>query len=77
MMGIYPPRTIVRLTDSSVGIVLQPSAEDPTRPVVRIIADSEGRMVEPVDVDLSQTQDFKVDRSIDGRQLNVEVEDYV
>ncbi len=77
MMGIYPPRTVVRLTDESVGIVLQPSEVDPLRPLVRVIAEPGGRMVEPIDVDLSKTEDLGVDRSIDGRTLNVDVEDYV
>jgi HD-GYP domain-containing protein (c-di-GMP phosphodiesterase class II) len=77
MMGIYPPRTVVRLSDQSIGIVLQPSEGDPLRPLVRVIAEPGGRMVEPVDLDLSQTEDLGVDRSIDGRTLNVDVEDYV
>lgn len=77
MMGIYPPRTVVRLSDRSVGIVLEPGADDPVKPLVRVIAEPGGRMVEPVDVDLSKTEDLSVDRSIDGRQLNVEVEDYI
>ena len=77
MMGIYPPRTVVRLTDESVGIVLQPSEVDPLKPLVRVIAEPGGRMVEPMDLDLSKTEDLGVDRSIDGRTLNVDVEDYV
>jgi HD-GYP domain-containing protein (c-di-GMP phosphodiesterase class II) len=77
MMGIYPPRTVVRLTDKSVGIVLEPSQTEPLKPIVRVIAEPSGRMVEPVDLDLSKAEDLGVDRSIDGRQLNVEVEDYV
>lgn len=77
MMGIYPPRTVVQLSDQSVGIVLEPSEVEPLRPIVRVIAEPGGRMVEPIDLDLSQTPGLTVDRSIDGRQLNVDVEDYI
>jgi HD-GYP domain-containing protein (c-di-GMP phosphodiesterase class II) len=77
MMGIYPPRTVVSLTDGSVGIVLEPSESDPASPIVRLITDPDGRVIEPTDVDLSQTEGLDVDRSLDGRSLNVEVEDYV
>jgi HD-GYP domain-containing protein (c-di-GMP phosphodiesterase class II) len=77
LMGVYPPRTVVRLTDGSVGIVLNPSEDDPMSPVVRLIADPTCRMVEPVDIDLSRAEDLKVDRSIDGRALNVDVDEFV
>jgi len=77
MLGLYPPRSVVRLTDETTGIVLRPSEGDVLRPLVRIIADADHVMVGPYDVDLSATPDLGIARSLDAASLNVDVEDYM
>ncbi len=77
MMGVYPPRTVVRLDDGRTGVVMRPSEGDPLKPVVKIIAAGDGTMVEPYRVDLSAEEGPAVDRCLDPRDLNVEVEDYI
>lgn len=77
LMGVYPPRSVVRLSNGDVGIVLNPSETDPLRPFVRVIAHSDGTMVEPSDVDTALAQGISVKGCIDPQLLNIEVEDYL
>lgn len=77
MLGIYPPRSVVRLTDGATGIVLRRSEASALSPVVRIIADKDGTMVAPYDIDLSAEETLKVDRSLDTAGLNVDVDEFV
>jgi HD-GYP domain-containing protein (c-di-GMP phosphodiesterase class II) len=77
LMGVYPPRSAVRLSNDEVAIVLTANRHDPVRPVVRIIASAEGNLIEPSDVDLSVAQDLSVRGCIDPRMMNIEVEDFV
>jgi HD-GYP domain-containing protein (c-di-GMP phosphodiesterase class II) len=77
LMGLYPPRSAVRLSDGSVGIVLAPGEDDPLRPVVRRIADPDGGFVTPEDIDLLHTPELSVKACLDPRLLNIEVDDYV
>ena len=76
-MGVYPPRSVVRLSDGSTGIVLRPGDTDATRPVVRIIADKAGTLIEPRDVDLASVEGLDVSRCIDSADLNIDIEEYV
>jgi HD-GYP domain-containing protein (c-di-GMP phosphodiesterase class II) len=77
LMGVYPPRSVVRLTAGEIGIVLQPSPGDPLRPIVRIIAMPTGEFLEPRDVDLSQTTGVQVRACIDPQLLNIDVDTYL
>jgi len=77
LMGLYPPRSVVRLSDGSVAIVLAPADGRPTRPVVRVIADPDGEFTEPRDLALAETPELSVDVCIDPRMVNIEVDDYV
>lgn len=77
MMGVYPPRTVVRLDDGRTGVVMRPSETDPLRPVVKVIAHEDGAMVEPYRIDLSAEEGLGVARCLDSRDLNIEVEDYL
>jgi HD-GYP domain-containing protein (c-di-GMP phosphodiesterase class II) len=79
MLGMYPPRSLVRLNTGEVAVVTKPNT-DMLAPWVRIIADAEGVFIEPVDVDLSDPSvagDRKVDLCLDPRALNIEVDDYL
>lgn len=74
LMGVYPPRSVVRLSQGQIGIVLRPSTTDPLRPVVRIIANAEGEFIDAVDLDLTTTPDITVRGCLDGRLLNIDVD---
>ena len=77
MMGAYPPRSVVSLSDGSVGIVVAPSESDPYRPLVRVLTDEAGKFVTPVDVLLTDRPDLDVSGLIDPRQLNIDIDDYL
>jgi HD-GYP domain-containing protein (c-di-GMP phosphodiesterase class II) len=77
LMGIYPPRSVVRLSDGGVAVVLQPNPDDPRRPLIRVIADHAGSFVQPVDLDLASDDSMAIVGCIDPRLLNIDVEDYV
>ncbi|TLM97241.1 MAG: HD-GYP domain-containing protein, partial [Actinobacteria bacterium] len=77
LMGVYPPRSVVRLTAGEIGIVLEPSPSDPLRPVVRVIAAPSGDFMEPVDIDLMQAPEVKIRGCIDPQLLNIDVDAYI
>ena len=45
LIGIYPPGTLVRLSNNELAIVLKVHAPDPYRPQVRILRDPEGNPI--------------------------------
>jgi HD-GYP domain-containing protein (c-di-GMP phosphodiesterase class II) len=77
MMGLYPPRSVVRLSTGAVAIVLAADADDPARPKVRIITAPDGEFVTPDDIELETTPDVSVVACLDPRTLNVKVDDYL
>jgi HD-GYP domain-containing protein (c-di-GMP phosphodiesterase class II) len=79
MLGMYPPRSLVRLTTGEVGVVIKPNT-DMLAPWVRVITDADGVFIEPFNVDLSDPSsagDRKVGVCLDPRALNIEVDDYL
>ncbi|MBI5455033.1 MAG: HD-GYP domain-containing protein [Deltaproteobacteria bacterium] len=61
MIGVYPVGTMVRLTTNEVGIVTKLNAEKQESPVVKILYDSEGVIVEnPYELDLSTATDKEI-----------------
>jgi len=77
IMGIYPPRSVVRLSDSRVGIVMHPSANDLLKPVVKVITEQDGTMIEGHAVDLSAESQLAVTAVLDPQDLNIDVGDYL
>ncbi len=77
LMGVYPPRSAVRLSNDEVAIVLTANRADPLRPVVRLIAAADGQLVEPTDIDLALVEEISVRGCIDPRMMNIQVEDFV
>lgn len=80
MLGAYPPRSVVRLSSGEVAIVLTASEHDVLAPVVRIIADAGGAIIEPSDVDLSDPEAAAgrtVVACLDPSGMNVQVADFV
>ena len=45
LIGIYPPGTLVRLSNKEVAVVLQVHAPDPYRPKVRVLLDPDGQAI--------------------------------
>ena len=77
MMGLYPPRSVVRLSTGEVAIVLAADATDPARPTVRIITAPSGEFVAPSDVALESSPDLGVVACLDPQLLNIKVDDYL
>jgi hypothetical protein len=79
MLGMYPPRSLVRLTTGELGVVVKPNV-DMFAPWVRIITDADGAFVEPFDVDLTDPATAggrKVEVCLDPQTLNIEVDDFL
>jgi HD-GYP domain-containing protein (c-di-GMP phosphodiesterase class II) len=77
MMGLYPPRSVVRLDDGRTGIVVRPSGKDMVRPIVRIFAAADGTMIEPHTTDLSQAGQPGVSMCLDAADLNIDIDEYL
>jgi HD-GYP domain-containing protein (c-di-GMP phosphodiesterase class II) len=80
LMGLYPPRSLVRLSTGETAIVLAANEGTFTAPVVRVIADVYGAMVAPRDVDLSalgQAGTTAIVSCIDPGTLNIDVGDFL
>ena len=77
MLGVYPPRSVVRLREGSTAVVVRPGENDSTRPLVRVIAAPTGEFVEPYLLDLTTPSAPDVDRCLNPASLNIEVDDYL
>jgi putative nucleotidyltransferase with HDIG domain len=77
LMGIYPPRSIVRLNGGELAIVIRANAKDPSRPVVRIVAAPSGAFIEATDIDLETTPELSVVVCVDPRSVNIDIDAYV
>lgn len=76
MLGVYPPRSVLRLSDGRLAIVVE-AGENPERPVVRIVAEPDGTFIEPYDVALEERRDLEVRGPVDPRLTNIVVDDYI
>lgn len=77
LMGIYPPRSVVRLSSAEIGIVLSAGEYDPALPNVRVVADATGKIIEPRDIDLATAEGLSVAGCLDASTLNIAVEDFL
>jgi len=77
VVGVYPPRSVVRLDSGEMAIVLEPGTSDPSRPLIRVIAEPGGTFADPYDVDLASSSGLAIHSCVDPRLLNIEVDDYV
>jgi HD-GYP domain-containing protein (c-di-GMP phosphodiesterase class II) len=80
MLGYFPPRSVVLLSSGETAVVVSPSATDPSAPRVRIITNPNGGFIDPIDIDLSETEESAgrtVERCLDPAGLNVEVADFL
>ena len=79
MMGIYPPRSVVRLSSGEIAIVIMPN-NDIVMPCVRIITDDDGAFVSWHDLDLSDATSAagrKIEQCLDAALLNIDVDEYL
>lgn len=76
LVGVYPPRSVVRLSNGTVAIVVQPGDLDPFRPTVRVIASPGGQLISPSDIDLSAETEVSIQETIDAALLNIDVDSY-
>lgn len=80
LMGVYPPRSVVRLDSGEVGVVLRPGETDVLRPMVRVFAAADGGLVEPQDVDLADAEQAAgraIVACLDPAGLNVDIDEYL
>jgi HD-GYP domain-containing protein (c-di-GMP phosphodiesterase class II) len=79
MMGIYPPRSVVRLSSGEIAIVIVPNT-DIVAPSIRVITDEAGAFIEPYDVDLSDAAAAagrRIEQCLDASALNIDIDDYL
>jgi HD-GYP domain-containing protein (c-di-GMP phosphodiesterase class II) len=74
LMGVYPPRSVVRLSGGELAVVLRPNESDPVRPVVKVVATPAGDVIAPAEVDLLKAPQLSIVECVDPRHLNVDVD---
>lgn len=77
LMGIYPPRSIVRLSGGEIAIVMTANPQEPARPLVRVVAAPSGVVIDAADIDLATTPELSVTACLDPRTVNIDVDAYV
>jgi HD-GYP domain-containing protein (c-di-GMP phosphodiesterase class II) len=80
VLGVYPPRSVVRLNTGEVGVVLRSGEEDVASPTVRVFSGPDEAMIEPFDVDLAHDEAAGgrwVVTCLDPAGMNVEVDDFI
>ncbi|MDP3843528.1 MAG: HD-GYP domain-containing protein [Oxalobacteraceae bacterium] len=75
-MGVYPPGTIVRLSDGTLGMVISVNSGMPLRPSI-LIYDSSIPKSEAIILDLISEPELNIGASLKPRQLEPEVYDYL
>jgi putative nucleotidyltransferase with HDIG domain len=75
-MGVYPPGTLVKLSDGTVGMVVEVNSSSPLRPGV-LIHDPGVPKSEAIVLDLEKETDVNIASSITASQLSEEAYDYL
>ena len=75
-MGVYPPGTLVKLSDDSLGMVISINSGKPLRPSV-LVYDSSVPKNEAIILDLSQETDIEISASLKPSQLSPQAYDYL
>lgn len=71
LLGVYPPGTLVRLSDESLGLVISPGRES-LRPTVLIYSPDVVKLEAPT-IDLSLVQEIKIEEALRPSSLPVDV----
>ncbi|HSR58367.1 MAG TPA: HD-GYP domain-containing protein, partial [Candidatus Binataceae bacterium] len=77
LMGVYPPRSVVRLNSGEVGIVLKANPDDPARPTVRIVAAPSGHVIDGFDLDLAEHLNKRIVACIDPYSVNIDLDSFL
>ena len=80
LIGVYPPRSLVRLTTGELGVVVHADPLDRERPFVNIITDcDENPLDEMVGVALmdDSQRGRDIERTLDPGEYGIDVEDYL
>lgn len=73
LMGIYPPGTIVALSDGRIAIVTAVHAPSPERPRVRVVFDADGSAATPGnDIELWDARDLEVASVVDPVAVGID-----
>ncbi|GAB7022156.1 HD-GYP domain-containing protein [Salidesulfovibrio brasiliensis] len=75
-LGVYPPGTVVQLTNGAIGMVMSVNPTNQLRPSV-VLYDSEVPRKEALIVELADEPDLKVEKSIRLSHLPQEIFDYL
>lgn len=75
-LGVYPPGTVVQLTNGAIGMVMSVNPSNQLRPSV-VLYDSEVPRKEALIVELADEPDLKVEKSIRLSHLPQEIFDYL
>lgn len=75
-MGVYPPGTVVRLSNEVLALVTTVNASRPLKPTV-LVYDPDTPKTEAIMVDLEQEPDINISKAIRPSQLPREVYDYL
>lgn len=75
-MGVYPPGTLVKLSDETLGMVISINSGKPLRPCV-LIYDPSVPKHEAIILDLSQEADVEIAASLKPSQLSPEAYEYL
>lgn len=80
--GIYPVGTLVVLSDKRIAVVIEHNPEQPLAPVVKAIADENGRpLAEPLRLDLAAapagaSPSISILKTVDGKRYHIDVGRY-
>jgi putative nucleotidyltransferase with HDIG domain len=80
LMGVYPPRSVVRLTSGELAVVTETDRDDPARPAVNAFADASGTLLAaPRRVRLASPDaaGIGVVGCVDVAGAGIDVEDYL
>lgn len=80
--GVYPPGSLVRLSDQTCALVVETRPENPARPVVKVCFDRKLNPRPPVFVDLSGLPraaegGLDIETCLDPRTLNIQLDRFI
>ncbi len=75
-MGVYPPGTLVKLTDESMAMVISSDREKSMKPTVLLYSDSVPRET-PIVINLGEQEELAIDRSLHTFEVPPEVLAYL
>ena len=75
-LGVYPPGTLVELSDGSIGVVISINPEIRTRPQVMVYVEGVPND-EAVIADLAEDIDLTIEKSLRPQDLNTEIRKYL